>query len=96
MTDVIARDDEIGTVICDAAHQQMLMRVVGVPMGDANPVQPGAEIALHLADQVAAEGPEVGHLGGILRRDDEAEMMPVVEAALPCRHGCPAGRWQAR
>jgi hypothetical protein len=55
MTDVIARDDQIGTVICDAAHHEMHMRVVGVPMGDADPVQPGAEIALHLADQVAGE-----------------------------------------
>jgi hypothetical protein len=32
-------------------------------------------------DEVAGKGPEVDHLGGILRRDDEAEMMPVVEAA---------------
>jgi hypothetical protein len=49
-------------------------------MGDADPVQPGAEIVLHLADHVAGEDPEIGRLGGILRRDDEAEMMPVVEA----------------
>jgi hypothetical protein len=53
---------------------------------DANPVQPRAEIVLHLADQVAGEGPEVAHLGGILG-DDEAEMMPVVEAASRQGHG---------
>jgi hypothetical protein len=81
MTDVIARDDEVGTVICDAAYHEMHMRVVGVPMGDADPVQPGAEVTLHLADQVTGECLDVGHLGGILRRDDEVEMMPVVEAA---------------
>jgi hypothetical protein len=34
--DVIARDDEIATVICDAAHHGMHM----VPMGDADPVKP--------------------------------------------------------
>jgi hypothetical protein len=51
VADVIARHDEIGTVICDAAHHEMHMRVVGIPMGDADPVQPGAEIALHLADE---------------------------------------------
>jgi hypothetical protein len=72
---------------CDAAHHEMHMRVVGVPMGDANPVQPGAEIALHLADQVAGEGPRVSHLGGILRRDDETEMMPVALAASREGHG---------
>jgi hypothetical protein len=48
MTDVIARDDEIGTVVCGAAYRGMH---AGVPMGDANP-QPGAEIALHLADDM--------------------------------------------
>jgi hypothetical protein len=50
MTDVIARDDEIGTVVCGAAYRGMHAGV-GVPMGDANP-QPGAEIALHLADEM--------------------------------------------
>jgi hypothetical protein len=50
-------------------------------MGDADPVQPGAETALHLERQAACKSPEVGHLGGILRGDDEPEMMPVVEAA---------------
>jgi hypothetical protein len=57
MTDLIARGDEIGTVICDAAHHEMHKRVVGVPMGDADPVQPGAEVTLHLADQVTGELP---------------------------------------
>jgi hypothetical protein len=81
MTDVIARDDEIGTVICDAAYHEMHC---GLSVSQwAMPTQSGPvpEIALHLADQVAGEGLEVSHLGGILRRDDEAEMMPVVEAA---------------
>jgi hypothetical protein len=78
--------DEIGTVICDAYHE-MHMRVVGVPMGDADPVQPGAEVTLHLADQVTGECLDVGHLGGILRGDDEAEMMPVVGAASREGHG---------
>jgi hypothetical protein len=63
------------------------MRVVGVPMGDADPVQPGAEIALHLDRPVACKSPEVGNLGGILRGDDETEMMPVVEAASREGHG---------
>jgi hypothetical protein len=56
-------------------------------MGDGDPVQTGAEIALHLDRQGACKSPEVGHLGGILRRDDETEMMPVVEAASREGHG---------
>ena len=58
------------------------MRVVGVPVIDGDPIELGAEILLHLADQIAGEGFEVGHLHGVLGRDDEAEMMPVVLAPL--------------
>jgi hypothetical protein len=48
--DVIARDGEIGTVICNAAHHEMHARVDAWAM--ASPVWPDAEIALHLADEV--------------------------------------------
>ena len=59
-------------------------------MGDADPVQPRAEIALHLDRQVACKSLEVGHLGAILRGDDETEVMPVVEAASREGHGAGA------
>src|SRR6266436_2827360 len=59
----------------------MDMRIVGVPVIDRDPIEPGPEIALHLGDEVAGEGLEIGHLGGILRRDDEAEVMAIVMAA---------------
>jgi hypothetical protein len=65
----------------------MHMWIVGVPMTDRDPVEPGAEIALDPGCQVACEGFEIGHFGGILRCDDEAEMMPVVQAAPRERHG---------
>jgi hypothetical protein len=81
VTDVVAGDDEIGAVLRDAPHQQMHMVIVGVPMIDRDPVEPGAEIALHLADEVPGESLEVSHLGSILRPDDEPEMMSVVQAA---------------
>ena len=78
VADVITGDDEIGTVLRDASHQQMDVRIVGVPVIDRDPVKLGPEVALHLSDEVAGEGLEVGHLGGVLRRDDEAEMMPII------------------
>ena len=56
------------------------MRIVGVPVIDGDPVEPRAEIGFHLPREIAREGPEVGHLGGVLGRDDEAEMVPVVLA----------------
>ncbi|MCP1896740.1 hypothetical protein J2R70_009669 [Bradyrhizobium japonicum] len=51
-------------------------------MIDSNPIEPRAEINLHLLGEVAGESPEVGHLAGILRRDDEPKMMPVVLASF--------------
>ena len=44
--DVVAGDDEILAVVVAAAHQEMDMRIVGVPMIDGDPVELGAEIAL--------------------------------------------------
>src|SRR5215470_16877095 len=61
----------------------MDMRIVSVPMIDRDPIEPGPEIALHLGDEIAGEGFEIGHLSGILGCDDEAEVMPIV-AAAPC------------
>src|SRR5215468_10798146 len=57
------------------------MEIVGVPVIDCDPVEPGPEIAFHLSDEVAGEGLEIGHLGSILRRNDEAEVMPIVMSA---------------
>jgi hypothetical protein len=49
---------------------------------DRDPIQPRAEIPLQVAHQLAGEGTEGGHLGGVFGRDREAEMMPVILAAL--------------
>jgi hypothetical protein len=51
-------------------------------MVDRDPVQPGGEIQLHLAHEVAGEAAEICHLGGILGRDDEAKLMAIFSAAL--------------
>jgi len=55
--------------------------MLGVPMIDGRPVERSAEILLHLADQIAGEAAQVRHLQGVVRRDDEAEMMAVILAA---------------
>ena len=80
--DVVARDDEVLAVVTNATDDQMDMRMLGVPVIDRHPVEPGAEIFFHLPDEIAGEGSEVGHLQRVVGRDDEAEMMPVVLAAL--------------
>ena len=80
--DVVARDDEVLAVVGDAAHDDVDVGMLGVPVIDGDPIELGAEVLLHLADQLAGEALEVGHLGGVLGRDDEAEMMAVILAAL--------------
>ncbi|MFN5616837.1 MAG: hypothetical protein ACK45V_14305, partial [Brevundimonas sp.] len=47
-------------------------------MIDRDPIEPGAEVGFHLAREVAREGAQVRQLGGVLGRDDEAEMVAVV------------------
>src|SRR5258705_7333393 len=60
----------------------MDVRVLCVPMVDGDPIEPAAEVARGLIHELAGEGPQVLQLSGIIGRDDEPEMMPVVLAAL--------------
>jgi hypothetical protein len=80
--DVIAADDEVLAVIRASADQNMNVGIVRIPVIDGNPVQPGAEIALGIRHQLTGKGAQIGHLGRVLRRYDEAEMMAVVLASL--------------
>ena len=60
-----------------------------IPVIDGDPIELGAEILLHLADQLAGEAFQVGHLRRVLGRDDEAEVMAVLLA--PLREGLGVG-----
>jgi hypothetical protein len=80
--DVVARDDEVFAGVVAPAHDQVGVRVVGVPVIDRHPIQPRAQVGFHAAHQVPGVGAQVVQLGAILGRDDEAEMVPVVGAAF--------------
>ena len=82
VTDVVPMDDKRVAAIVSAAHDQMDVRIVGVPVIDPDPIQPGSEVVLHLPDEIAGEGSKVRHLGCVLGTDDEPEMMPVITGAL--------------
>ena len=82
LLDVVARDHEVLAIVPHAAHDQVDMRMLGVPVIDGDPVELRAEIFFHLADEIAGEGSKVRHVGGVVGRDDEAEMMPVIATAL--------------
>jgi hypothetical protein len=87
------------------------MRVVGVPMGDADPVEPGAEIVLHLANQVAGEGLVTETMRTFLARRPRVKISPryspspmrskVPMVAMWFLPGCPSPRpprsqWRSR
>ena len=80
--DVIPADDQILIVVGAAPDQHMDMGMVGVPMIDGDPVELCAEIAFGILHQFAGEGAQIAHVLGVLRRDNEPEMMPVVGATL--------------
>lgn len=82
LADIGAVDHKVLAACRDAANQHMDMRIVGVPVIDGHPVKAGVEIAGHVGHQFTREGAQVAHIVRILRRDDEAEVVPVVLAAL--------------
>ena len=49
-------------------------------MIDGDPVEAGPEVALRVLHQFAGEGAKVRHLGRVLRRDGEPEMMAILVA----------------
>src|SRR3546814_12269107 len=82
---IAAIDDKILAVVRDAAHEDMDVRIVGVPVIDRDPVEARLEILCHVGHEVAGEAPEVDDLPGIFRTDDETEMMTIKNGRASCR-----------
>ncbi|MBR0856912.1 hypothetical protein JQ570_21055 [Bradyrhizobium liaoningense] len=77
------RVHEIGAGLVRAAHEQVDVRIVDVPVIGSDPVEPRAQIRFHLLRELGGERLEVGHLASVvLGRDDEAEMVAVVLAPV--------------
>jgi hypothetical protein len=58
------------------------MRMPGVEMVDRHPIEPHAEVLLHLSHHIPGEGPQVGKAVAVLRDNDEAELMPIPPATF--------------
>lgn len=66
VADIVARDDEIGAGLVDAANEQVDMRIVGIPVIDCHPIKACPEIGFHLPGEIAGEGAQVFHVAGVL------------------------------
>ena len=64
------------------ADENVDVRVLGVPVIDRDPVELRAEIALGLGHQFAGERLQIGKLGRVVGRDDEAEVVAVAVASF--------------
>ncbi|KAF1014787.1 MAG: hypothetical protein GAK31_02274 [Stenotrophomonas maltophilia] len=80
--DVVARDDEVFAGVVSPAHDDVHVRVVGVPVVDGRPIEARAKVDLHAGHEVPRIGAQVFEFRAILGREDEAEMVPVVGAAF--------------
>ncbi len=76
--DVVTGDDEVFTGVVASAHDQVGVRVVGVPVIHRHPIQPRPQVGFHAAHQMPGVGAQVVQLGAVLWRHDEAEMVPIV------------------
>ncbi|STU93263.1 Uncharacterised protein [Klebsiella pneumoniae] len=47
--DVVARDDEVFAGVVAPAHDDVRVRVVGVPVVDGHPIKAGAQVGFHAA-----------------------------------------------
>src|SRR3546814_1406034 len=79
--DVVAGDDQVLTAVVLAAQYDVGVRIVGVPVVDGDPVEPGAQIQFDLLHVGTGEGGKVAEFKRVVGREDEAELVAVAAAA---------------
>ncbi|WP_246722010.1 hypothetical protein [Methylosinus sp. H3A] len=99
VSDIVAGYIEDTAVVEHAPDDDVGVRMAGVVMVDGDPVEARVEVHLHPPHEVAGEASQVGHVAGVLRRDDETELVTIVASAfdkgaavclvLECRIGAP-------
>src|SRR6187200_463688 len=77
---VLARDHKVFARPIPSTQYDMGVGILGVPMVDGDPVEPRAQVACHSVHETASEATKIRKLGGVFRRDDEAELVPITRA----------------
>ena len=57
VADVLAGDEEVLAGVVHPAQHDVGVRVIGIPVVDCHPVQPGRQVTFHLPHQAAGEFP---------------------------------------
>ena len=60
----------------------MDVRVLRIPVIDSRPVEARAKVAFGVGHQVAGESLDIREFNGVIRRNNEPKMMPVLRAPL--------------
>ena len=81
-SDVIAADDKVRAIVGAAAHEDVDMGMLGIPVIDRDPIEPRTKITRGLMHEFAGKAPQAFQLARIIRRDNEPEMVPIAVAAF--------------
>src|SRR5262245_12196373 len=82
VADIVARHHEVLAPLVAPANHDMGMRMTGVEMVNCNPIKLGAEVSLHLLQEIADYGLEIGEAFAVLCRHNEAKLVRIVFGAL--------------
>src|SRR5262249_23749050 len=67
LADVVAGDHKVLAIVALAAHQEVDVEVVGVPVIDRNPIEEGGQGSVGLRHGIPGEGLEISEPLGVLR-----------------------------
>src|SRR5262245_6133305 len=82
VANVMARHHEVLAVVVVPSDDDVGVGMPGVEMIGGNPVEAGRQVLLHVPHETTHERLEVGHVGTVLRRHDEAELIRVTLLSL--------------
>src|SRR6266852_3230483 len=82
MGDVVAIDDQILVQLISAVDDDVNMRMAGIKMVHRDPIELRSQVSFEFAHEVAGEAGQVAEAHTVLRRDNDAELVAIVLAAI--------------
>src|SRR5712691_4276537 len=82
MGDVVAIDDQILVQLIAAVDDDVNMGMAGIKMVHRHPIELRSQVSFEFAHEVAGEAGQVAEAHTVLRRDNDAELVAIVLAAI--------------